>query len=270
MKPFWRTFRAEIAKQHRELSGGKMVFFSLLFWPVLTFFTSYFAMKPYRDGSGSALAQVIGEGSIPLFLVSGFMVFQLFWTVVQSAWTFEWERRQGTLEIIYLTPASKIAFLFGRSVYSLFNGIWMFFVFSALTFLLVADLGQVNWGYLVLSLAFMTISAVIWGAFLCSICLFSRDSGFLYYIFHSPMDLFGGVRIPPAVFPIWAKLLSIFFPVTYCLFMLREALNGHVTQMWWWMALVLTVLNILILLTTFRTLQRAEQHSRKHGNWVMF
>lgn len=270
MKGFWSVFRAELIKQHHQSLGGKSVFFSLLLWPVLTFFAVYYSMKPYESGAGSALSQIIPEGNISLFLLSGFLVFQLFWTVVQSAWTFEWERKQGTLEMIYLTPSSKIAFLYGRSVYSLFNGMWMFFAFCVLTFLFIGNLTNVSWGYLSLSFIIMILSAVIWGAFLCSICLFSRDSGYLYYIFQAPMNLFGGVRVPPAVFPLWAKGLSLLFPVTYSLFLVREALYGQISSNWWITALGLVLINVLLIVGTIGILTKAESYARRQGNWTMF
>ncbi|WP_179884796.1 ABC transporter permease [Bacillus sp. AFS015802] len=267
----WRAFRAELYKQHRnDFGGSKVIFYSLLMWPVLTFLTTYYSFKPFRDGAGSALAQVIEGGDIALFLLSGFLVFQIFWTVVQSAWTFELERKQGTLEVVYLTPASKTVFLYGRSVYSLFNGIWMFFVFCILTFFFISNLSGISWGYLAASLLLMIVSAVIWGAFLCALCLFSRDSGYLYYIFYGPMNLFGGVRIPPTVFPYWAKIAAALFPVTYSLFMLRQALEGQIDSTWWLMCGGLVLFNALLIPVTYGILTLAERHARRQGSWTLF
>lgn len=270
MSKFWPVFRAEIIKQKQQTNSGHAVFFSLLLWPVLTFFSVYFAMKPYQSGKGSALSSVIPDGNVEMFLLSGFLVFQLFWTVVQSAWQFEWERKQGTLEMIFLTPASKMAFLFGRSVFSLFNGIWMFLSFCILTFFFIGSTDETAWGYLGLSFIIMFGSAIVWGSFLCAICLFSRDSGYLYYIFQAPMNLFGGVRVPPVVFPLWAKTLSFLFPVTYCLFLVREALSGKIGPYWWLTAIGLVAINLFLVLVTMSILTKAESHARKKGNWTMF
>lgn len=270
MRKFWQTFRAELVKQHHDSFGGKTVFFSLLFWPVLAFLSNYYSFKQYRSGTGSSLERVLHEGNIPLFILSGFLVFQIFWTVVQSAVTFEWERKQGTLETIYLTPSSKMSFLYGRSVYSLFTGIWMFFVFCIMTFLLVADLQIISWSYLILSFLLMIISAVIWGAFLCALCLFSRDSGYLFYIFQGPMNLFGGVRVPPSVFPLWAKIFAIFFPVSYCLILLRQALYEDINPSWWIVFTGLILFNIFLVTGTYGILSLAERHVRKRGSWTLF
>ncbi|AHV97767.1 ABC transporter permease [Paenibacillus sabinae] len=262
--------RAEMLKQHRSRTRGKAVFFSMLLWPAIAFLTSYYAMQPYRTGEGSALSRVIPPGGVPLFLLSGYLVFQLFWTTVQSAWLFEQERKQGTLEIIFMTSSSKMAFLFGRSLYSLFNGIWMFAAFSFLTFWFVADPGQVEWSVLLPVIALIVCSSVIWGAMLSAISLFSRDSGMLYYIFQAPMELFGGVRIPPSVFPLWAKGLSLLFPVTYSLNLVRGALYGNTGGAWIWSLVVLIAADAAFVWLTGYLLALAERHARAKGNWSLF
>lgn len=272
MKPgAWLTsLGAEILKQHRSRTAGKAVFFSLLLWPALGFVTAYFSMRPYRTGEGSVLSRVIPDGNIPLFLLSGYLVFQLFWTVVQSAWLFERERREGTLELVFMTPSSKTAFLFGRSLYSLLHGIWMFAVFAVLTFLFVAVVSRVHWLALTGALLLIVASAAIWGALLSALALFSRDAGFLYYIFQAPMELFGGVRVPPQVFPGWAAGLSLLFPVTYSLILVRGALYGSLGTGWRTACLTLLVFDLAVLGLSFLLLRYAERYARRKGSWTMF
>lgn len=264
------TIAAELTKQHRNRTRGRATFFSLLFWPALSFLTSYYTMKPYRTGEGSVLSRVIPDERIPLFLLSGYLVFQLFWTVVQAAWLFEQERKNGTVETVFLTPASKIAFLYGRSLYCLLHGIWMFAVFSLLTFVFITDVSSVNWAALLPALMLIMVAAVIWGALLSAVSLFSRESSFLYYIFQTPMELFGGVRIPPAVFPAWATGLSTLFPVTYSLILVRGALYGSIGRSWWGALIILAAGSIALAGCTCYVLYRAERHARLKGNWSLF
>ncbi|AIQ41940.1 ABC transporter permease [Paenibacillus sp. FSL R7-0297] len=272
MRPggLWTTIAAELSKQHRNRRKGRATFFSLLFWPALSFLTSYYTMKPYRTGEGSVLSRIIPDERIPLFLLSGYLVFQLFWTVVEAAWIFEQERKDGTVETVFLTPAPKIAFLYGRSLYSLMHGIWMFAVFSLLTFVFVSDISSVNWTALTLALLLIMVAAVVWGALLSAVSLFSRESSFLYYIFQTPMELFGGVRIPPAVFPAWATGVSTLFPVTYSLILVRGALYGTIGATWWWALGILAAGSIVLAGCTRYVLYRAEHHARLKGNWSLF
>lgn len=266
----WVTITAEVTKQHRNRTKGPAVWFSMLLWPVLSFVTSYFTMKPYRTGEGSVLSRYIPSEQIPLFLLSGYLVFQLFWTVVEAAWLFELERKGGTVETVFLTPASKMAFLYGRSLYSLLHGIWMFAAFSLLTFVFVSDTSTINWGALIPALLLIMVSAVVWGGLLCAISLFSRESSFLYYIFQAPMELFGGVRVPPAVFPAWATVLSTLFPVTYSLILVRGALYDNIGESWWWAIILLAAGSLALIGCTRYILIRAEKHARIHGSWTLF
>lgn len=270
MRGFIQSLSAEVVKQHQSRTKGKLVFFSMLLWPALALLTSYYAMKPYRTGEGSALSAAIPDGRIPLFLLSGYLVFQLFWTTVHSAWLFELERKQCTLEIIFLTPSSKSAFLYGRSLYSLFNGIWMFAGFAFLTFFWIADPTEVRWSLLIPVLFLVVASAVIWGAMLSAVSLFSRDSGILYYIFQAPMELFGGVRIPPSVFPVWAKGLSLLFPVTYSLILVRGSVYGTTGTLWTAALAIQIAADAALVFLTRVLLERAERHARREGNWSLF
>lgn len=267
---FLRALRAEVSKQNRNAMRGKSVFFSLLLWPAIAFFTSWFAMKPFRTDGQSALTRYIPDGNVPLFLLTGYLVFQLYWTVVQAAWTFESERREGTLETVFLTPASKLAFLMGRSLYALISGMWMFGSFALLLFAFVVQWTDVKWGHLLLALAVSVLSAVVWGSLLCALSLFSRDSGYLYYLFQAPMELFGGVRIPMAALPAWGKLLAILFPVTYSLFTIREAISGSISERWWISLGALMALIILLIPLAILLLNKAESHARRSGNWTLF
>lgn len=268
---FLQAFRAELSKQHRTSFTGRAVILSLFLWPVVSFFTTYYSMKPFSDGGmASSLSQAVPDGNILLFLATGYAIFQLYWSVVQSAWTFEWERKNGTLEMVFLAPGSRMAFLLGRSGYALFNGAWMFTVFAGCVGVFAWNGSGLSVPHLALALLLTLVAAAAWGAFLSAICLFSRDSGYLYYIFQEPMQLFGSVRIPASVFPFWGRLFSCLFPVTYSLHLVRESLNGQPDKQWWLYAIGLAVASLLLLLLAHMLVRLAESHARRTGSWTLF
>lgn len=267
---FWQAFRAELSKQQRTSFSGRAVFFSLFLWPVLTFFSTYFSMKPFGDGADSPIARLLPDGNVLLFLATGYAIFQLYWSVVQSAWTFEWERKNGTLEMVFLAPGSRMAFLLGRSVHALFSGVWMFAAFAVCTSVFAWKGGAVPVWHLAAAIVLTLLAASAWGAFLSAICLFSRDSGFLYYVFQEPMQLFGSVSVPAAVFPVWGKICSFLFPVTYSLYLVRGALDGDTGALWWKYAAGLPAASLALLLAAAYLVRRAEAHARRTGSWTLF
>lgn len=277
---FWQAFRAELAKQQKNSFKGKAVFFSLCLWPVLTFFATYFSLRPFGIGGASSAAQGAATaagytlhlpgGSMVLFLATGYAVFQLYWSVVQSAWTFEWERKNGTLEMVFLAPGSRLAFLLGRSVHALFSGVWMFTAFAVCTIAFSWQGGPLPVWPLLLAILLTLLAAAAWGALLSAVCLFSRDTGYLYTLFQEPMHLFGSVNIPASVFPLWGKLISFFFPVTYSLYLVRGALDGQTDARWWTCAAILPMAAIALLLAAWLLVRRAETHARRTGSWTLF
>jgi ABC-2 type transport system permease protein len=270
MRSFLQAFRAELTKQQRSSFTGKAVFFSLFLWPVLMFFSTYYSLKPFGDGADSPMARILPDGNVLLFLATGYAVFQLYWSVVQSAWTFEQERKNGTLEMVFLAPGSRMAFLLGRSVYAIFNGVWMFTVFAVCISVFAWQRASLPVGHLVLAILLTLLCAAAWGAFLSAVCLFSRDSGFLYYMFQEPMQLFGSVSVPSSVFPLWGKICSYVFPVTFSLYLVRGALAGETGAQWWMYAAGLPAATAVLLIGAGLLVRRAENYARRTGSWTLF
>lgn len=117
----------------------------------------------------------------------------------------------------------------------------------------------------------VTSMAVVWGMFLNSLFLFSRDSGFLFTVLEEPMEIFSGVKVPTVLFPIWAKAISIIFPLTYAVEAVRRVflLGGSLYEIRSF--LLIGILIIGILLAGIKVILRiVEQHIRITGNATLF
>jgi len=104
-----------------------------------------------------------------------------------------------------------------------------------------------------------------------SLFLFSRDSGFLFTILQDPMEIFGGVKVPTTVFPLWAKAISYIFPLTYVIDAMRRVfLKG--SSLYEIRAFILeSILIILIMFVlTNLCLLLGERHAKKTGNMTLF
>ncbi|EST51570.1 multidrug ABC transporter permease [Brevibacillus panacihumi W25] len=173
----WKTFIiAEFKKEHRNMFQSNLIYFSLLFWPILKFLIAFYSFKPFFTGKNSPIERFMDSGSLTLFLLTGYLCYTFFWCLVQSAWRMSYERQSGTLEMIFITPVNRLAFIYGRSLSSLIEGIWLYFTFIVIVMFLVEGI-QIN-GWLSIPLAFiiLLVSAVVWGGFLTIAFLFSRDA----------------------------------------------------------------------------------------------
>ena len=271
MKNWFQLLITELKKEHQNKFHSTLIYFSLLIWPVIGFITSYYSFKPFQLDEFSPLARFVNPNHLLLFLLTGYLSYMFFWSLVQSAWMMGFERQSGTLEIIFLSPVHRLAFIYGRSISALVESIWLFFVFAVLALFFVDGISVHSFWSVPIAFVLLLVSAVIWGGFLNTIFLFSRDAGFLYTILDEPMSIFSGVRIPPLAFPLWAKLLSLFFPLTYTLHIMRRLIMEKATLYDVLPSLSILLL-VLTLLVTFSAviIKKAEKHMKQTGNMVLF
>ncbi len=271
MKNIANVIHAEMRKSHLNNFHSKIVYFSLLIWPALMFITSYYSFKPFNLTSTSPLSKYIDVADLSLFLLIGYLGYIFFWCLVQSAWQMSYERMSGTLELIFLTPASRLAVMYGRSAGNLLEAVWLFSIFTLLAIIIMGKVAVIVWWNVPFVMLLLGVSSIIWGGFLNVVFLFSRDSSILFTILEEPMQFFAGVRIPVAAFPLWGQSLAYIFPLTYVLAIVRDLLMGTKG----WMELLIPLLTLsgvltLLSLATFMLLTKAENHARKTGNMVLY
>lgn len=268
---FIRVLKAEVLKQHRYLFQSKFIYFTLLLWPILSFINEYYIFKPLDLKSSAIIMNGLNTTqSLLMFLLTGYVGYLCFWSMVQSAWEMSDERNNGTLETIFQSPVNRLALIYGRALGAIFENVWMFFIFSI--FLFSFFNGNITNFIVFLLIVFIILifSATIWGGFMNAIFLFSRDATFLFYVFNNPMSLFSGTRIPVTVFPIWAKVISAIFPLTHVLVIIRSIfyqgkMNFNLID-WTKLAVSLLIIGIL----TAVIIRKAEKNARINGNWTFY
>lgn len=269
MKAFLKTFTAEMTKQHKNYFHSKMIYISLFVWPLLSFVTTYYSFKAF-DIKNSKVSYITPE-NVVVYLMIGYMCMSFFRSLVQSSWSFSFERISGTLELIYLSPANRVAVLLGNAVSSLFESVFVMMIFSV--FILQMNSEVVYMKVLPCVVVFLVITgmAVIWGVFLNALFLFSRDTNFLFTILEEPMELFSGVKVPTTLFPLWAKAISVIFPLTYAIEAARKVVLMGSTLYDIRGFLGIGVVIIVILFTLIMIIVKiVERHLRKTGSITLF
>jgi ABC-2 type transport system permease protein len=271
MKELGRIMWAEMKKGHRLNFHNSLIYFSLLVWPAITYITAYYSFKPFDLGASSPLNRFLSSDKIGLFLLTGYLGYIFFWSMVQSAWQMSFERYAGTIEMVLLSPVSRLGMIYGRSSADLLEGVWLFSSFAFLAAALVGGIQIAGWWSIPLSLLILAVSSVIWGGFLNVIFLFSRDSGFLYTILDEPMLIFSGVRIPVMAMPLWGKALALVFPLTYVLQIMRDLVieGKELLEILPSLGVLAAVLLLLFILSA-RLVVLAEKKALKTGNLSLF
>ena len=177
---------------------------------VLGFLEVYYTYKPFAF---TGYLGIHDSGDLLAFLGTGYMAYTCFWSMVQNAWSMSLqEREDGTLEITFLTPASRMAMNYGKALGALIQEVWMFGCFCLFVLFYTHTLTLENLWALPLFLCLLLFSSMIWGGMLNAIFLYSRDASMIMDVFDAPMILFAGTRIPVQCFPVWAKVISLLFP----------------------------------------------------------
>ncbi len=269
MEEFFKVLKAEAIKQHKNYFHSKLIYVSLFIWPIISFISTYYSFKPFNLDNSNI--PYLNKENMIIFILLGYMSMSFFRSLVQSAWKFSYERVSGTLELIYLSPASRQGVILGNAISSLFESIivMLFFAFAMIIF--KYEVLNINIFSAMIVFLVTMLMAVLWGMFLNSLFLFSRDSGFLFTILEEPMEIFSGVKVPTVLFPLWAKIVSFIFPLTYAIEAVRKVFLSGSTLYDLRGFLLVGILIILILYSlSLIILKRVELHSRKTGNLTLF
>jgi ABC-2 type transport system permease protein len=265
---------AEARKQHRIYFHGAIIYFSMFLWPILDLVTAVYMFKPFTSDERNAqvLRSYLGDKSLEAYLLIGYLGYNIFFSLIQAAWRFTFERFQGTLELVLLTPASRFAIVLGNATAMLIESVWLLAVFSgAVYFLWLGGWDRVNFWLLGLGLIVMIVAAIAWGALLNSFFLLTRDVSLLYTILQEPLNFLSGVRFPIGLLTNWMQAISYALPLTYCLIILRKiALWGADLREIGWELVGLAILTGIMLAASYVLLGIAERHAKRTGTLTLF
>lgn len=265
------VIKGEIIKQHHNSFNSYFTYFSLFIWPILGFLTIFYSYKPFKLGQNCIESGIYNEKSLLIFLLTGLMAYSCFSSMVQSSWQLGWlERQSGTLEISFLSPANRLAMVYGKALGAFLQDVWMFAVFCIVMLFFLGGLTLRNILLMPLIFILLIVASTIWGGMMNTVFLFSRDASIVMNIIDDPMVLFSGVRIPISTFPLWAKLISSIFPLTYCINIVRNIFTKSSS-----VNLLNNFISLFICLTimisiTLILLRIAERNCRKTGSLNLY
>lgn len=269
MQKFLVVCLGEIKKQRVNYYNSWSNFISLLVWPILVYLTTYYIYFSFDIGQLTRYG-ITSKKDLLIFLVIGALGYNSFFAMVQGAFQIINERENGTLEIIYLTPASRMAMLYGRALGGFFQSVWQFSLFFLVIVVYGCNMSLRKIGLILVSYFLLIIASTIWGGFINALFIITRDANFIFSLCDEPMNLFCGVKIPIASFPLFARIISAIFPLTYCLIIMRSlilvsdrynVLNSFIRLM---------ISFIILIFATIAIVKLSEKHNRKTGNLQLY
>lgn len=224
-----RAFWAATRKEWRILRRYPGSLLSFVFWPIALPLAYVFQAEAFsggRDDTSAAFLARTGTNEIAGFVFVGWATYMWLSIILWGPGTsLRTEQIRGSLEAIFLTPASRLVVLFGPAVSQLAWALWIFAVVGVALWLgfgvslspdaLLRALGVILVGV-------PALYAI--GALFASVVLRYGQVQALVQGVRGLFTAVCGMSFPIVVLPDWAQTVALSLPPTYLIADLREVL----------------------------------------------
>jgi ABC-2 type transport system permease protein len=224
-----RAFWAATLKEWRILRRYKGTFLSFAFWPIalpLAFVYQADAFGGGRADTAAAFASRTGTHEVAGFLFVGWATYMWLSIILWGPGTsLRTEQVRGSLEAIFLTPASRLVVLFGPAISQLVWAVWIFLIVGvALWIGFGVTIGpfEAARALAVLAVGIPALYAI--GALFAAIVLRFGDVSALVQAVRGLFTAVCGMSFPIVVLPELAQRVALALPPTYLIADLRAVL----------------------------------------------
>jgi ABC-2 type transport system permease protein len=225
---FTRVVSAEVVK------SLKVYFFSArtLFWalalPLGNGLYLYFLYLPF---AAKSIDLQFNSATYPVdlvgFTIVGQLLYSFFTMMLLAGASFDSERWQGTLEVLLLSPANRLAILLGGALANALNYMWTL-VALILSWIMVihASVFVTDFAALLASLLLSYLAMVAVGMCLETADIYSRMGSTFTAWLQEPVMFLSGQIFPLQSMPAFLLPLSYLLPMTFGLMAVRLTLLG--------------------------------------------
>lgn len=229
--PDLRAFGAAVHKELRVIRRYPMMLLGAVFWPILLP-SVYVLMGDVFSGGDpratAAFAERSGVTNVPGFVFVGFALW--FWLSIllwNAGTALRGEQVRGTLEAVFLTPASRLVMLFGPPLAHLYTiGLGFLAMAGALRLMFGVEVGldAIARTLVVIVVAIPAMYAI--SALFASSVMRYGETGPAVQVVRGNLALLSGVSFPLVMLPDWARTIAAVTPTTYLVEDARKVLLG--------------------------------------------
>ncbi|HUF06425.1 MAG TPA: ABC transporter permease [Candidatus Binatia bacterium] len=271
-----RAFGAASRKEWRILRRYPGSLLSFIFWPIalpLAFVFQAQAFGGGREDTAAAFAARTGTNEVAGFLFIGWATYMWLSIILWGPGTaLRTEQIRGSLEAIFLTPASRLVVLFGPAVSQLAWAAWIFVVVGVALWIgfgvTIGPLEALRAVGVVL-VAAPALYAI--GALFAAIVLRFGEVSSLVQGVRGLFTAVCGMSFPIVVLPDWAQTVALSLPPTYLIADLRSVMLagaelGHVIGD----LSILAGMGVVLTLLAIFAFRRTELHARRGGKLAQY
>ncbi len=271
-----RAFGAATRKEWRLLRRYPGTLLSFVFWPIALPLAFVFQAEAFAGGRSDAIgafATRTGTEQVAGFLFVGWATYMWLSLILWGPGTaLRTEQIRGSLEAIFLTPASRLVVLFGPAVSQLVWALWVFAVVGVALWLgFGIAIGPAE-GLRAIGVILVGVPALYAiGALFASVVL---RFGEVHSLVQGVRGLFTavcGMSFPIVVLPDWAQTVALSLPPTYLIADLRAVLlTGSGMARIAGDLLVLAGMGVLLGLLAIWAFAATERHARRGGRLAQY
>ena len=271
-----RAFGAASRKEWRILRRYQGTFLSFVFWPValpLAFVFQAQAFSGGREDTTAAFAERAGTNEVAGFLFIGWAAYiwlsLILWGPGTSLRT---EQVRGSLEAIFLTPASRLVVLFGPAVSQLVWAAWILVVVGValrIGFGVVIGPAEALRALAIIAVGIPALYAI--GAVFASVVLRFGDVHALVQGVRGLFTVLCGMSFPIVVLPDLAQRVAMTLPPTYLIADLRAVLlaGAGIGRVAGDLA-ILAAMGLVLSLVAAVAFKRTELYARRGGRLAQY
>lgn len=224
-----RAFWAATRKEWRLIRRYPGALLSFVFWPIalpLAFVFQAQAFSGGRADAAAAFAERTGTNEVAGFLFVGWATYMWLSIILWGPGTsLRTEQVRGTLEAIFLSPASRLVVLFGPAISQLIWAVWIFVVVGLalwLGFGVAIGPAEAVRALAVIVVALPALYGI--GALFAAVVLRFGDVSPLVQAVRGLFTALCGMSFPIVVLPELARTVALSLPPTYLIADLRAVM----------------------------------------------
>jgi ABC-2 type transport system permease protein len=206
---WWQVVRSTSVASFKRMTAYIINVIRIPIFPAGLFLTSYIAWN-------AAGVETIDGVNVSGFLLAG-MIGLICWS--SSVWwsgsAIENERYEGTIAALFLTPASRVAVVFGHGLGGLLYMIPSFAVIGLLGAITGARFNVSSLAAVSISVLALVVASLSMGFLLASVFILTRRANLVANIIQHPLYLIGGFMVPRDRLPSWLYWISEAMPIAH-------------------------------------------------------
>jgi ABC-2 type transport system permease protein len=271
-----RAFGAAARKEWRLLRRYPSLFLGFLFWPIVLPLSYVMQGQAYAGGSAAssqAFLERTGTLQVAGFLFLGWAAYMWISMVLWGPGTaLRTEQVRGSLEAVFMTPASRLVIIFGPAVSQVVWALWMFGVVGIALWLLFGVPFSVLTVARAVGVILLAVPALYGlGALFASVVLRFGEVSALVQAVRGLFTVFCGMTFPIIILPEWARAIAYSLPPTYLIGDLRNVLltGASLTDLVPDLALMLAI-GLLLCAAAVIAFRRTERYARAGGSLAQY